>query len=89
MSIVGPRAYKPDEMESQLKNHPELVTTAEAVTKIKPGLTGIWQTSGRSNIGFDTRIKMDDEYARRANLFLDVWLIFKTIPAVIKSRGAY
>ncbi|NMB91698.1 sugar transferase [candidate division WWE3 bacterium] len=89
MSIVGPRAYKPDELATQLKKHPELRSLAEPVIKTKPGLTGLWQTSGRSNIGFEERIKLDNRYAISQNLFFDLWLILKTIPAVLKSRGAY
>ena len=89
MSIVGPRAYKPDELMTQLRKYPELRSFAEIVIKTKPGLTGLWQTSGRSNIGFEDRIKLDNRYATTRSLIYDIWLILKTIPAVLKSRGAY
>ena len=89
MSLVGPRAYKPDELENQLKKHPQLKKYAQVVMEIKPGLTGVWQTSGRSEIGFEQRIKLDYSYARRQSLLFDLWLILKTIPVVLSSRGAW
>lgn len=89
MSIVGPRAYKKDEIESQLEIHPELKEKADVVINTKPGLTGVWQTSGRSEIGFDKRLLMDYEYATKKSILFDIWLIIKTVPAVLKSRGAW
>lgn len=89
MSLVGPRAYKKDEVENQLKLHPELKKQAEFVINTKPGLTGVWQTSGRSEIGFEKRILLDYSYVVRKNIFFDLGIIFKTFPAVLKSKGAW
>lgn len=89
MSIVGPRAYKRDELDCQLELHPELKKFAEYVVNTKPGLTGVWQISGRSEIGFEKRILLDYQYAIRRNIFFDLQIILKTIPVVLKSKGAW
>jgi lipopolysaccharide/colanic/teichoic acid biosynthesis glycosyltransferase len=89
MSIVGPRAYKKDEMDCQLELHPELRNNAEYVINTKPGLTGVWQISGRSEIGFEKRILLDYQYAIRRDIFFDIQIILKTIPVVLKSKGAW
>lgn len=81
MSIVGPRPALPREanLYSDEQKYRFLV---------KPGLTCIWQVSGRSNLTFEQQISMDKEYIRRRCLLLDISLIVKTIPAVIKHDGA-
>lgn len=89
MSIVGPRAYKKDEFVNQLEQHPTLKKFAQVVMNIKPGLTGIWQISGRSEIGFEKRILLDYDYAKKRNIFFDIGIILKTLPAVLKPRGAW
>lgn len=89
MSIVGPRAYKKDEIENQLKLHPELKKCAKRATDIKPGLTGVWQISGRSEIGFEQRIVLDYNYATKTSILFDIAIILKTIPVVLKSKGAW
>ena len=55
----------------------------------KPGLTGLWQISGRSSVGFVERIKMDAEYARNRSIFYDILIIMKTPLVVIFGKGAY
>lgn len=89
MSIVGPRAYKSDEITSQLELHPDLKKHADYVVNTKPGLTGVWQINGRSEIGFDNRILLDYEYAIKRSILFDIGIIFKTIPVVLKSKGAW
>ncbi|MFS8158758.1 MAG: sugar transferase [Candidatus Roizmanbacteria bacterium] len=89
MSIVGPRAYKKDEMENQLSIHPELKKFAETVIDIKPGLTGMWQISGRSEIGFEKRILLDYDYANKKSILFDMAVMLKTVPVVLLSRGAW
>lgn len=89
MSIVGPRAYKKDEMISQSELHPELKHYSGYVINTKPGLTGVWQISGRSEIGFEKRILLDYQYAIRRNIFFDIQVILKTVPVVLKSKGAW
>lgn len=89
MSMVGPRAYYPFELEEQQKKYPNAKEYVKIILSAKPGLTGVWQTSGRSEINFDKRVEMDATYVQRRSLLYDVYLILKTIPAVLLSKGAY
>jgi undecaprenyl-phosphate galactose phosphotransferase len=88
MSIVGPRAYYPDELEEQQKKYPYTRQAVKIVLSVKPGITGFWQVTGRSEINFDKRIQMDADYARRSSVFYDLWIILKTPWAMISGRGA-
>lgn len=88
MAIVGPRAYMPDELLEQQEAYPETKAYVATLLNTKPGLTGPWQVSGRSNINFDQRVRMDASYAVRRSLFYDIRIILKTFPAVIKAEGA-
>jgi lipopolysaccharide/colanic/teichoic acid biosynthesis glycosyltransferase len=56
---------------------------------VKPGLTCIWQVTGRSDIGFDEWMRLDAEYVRNRSLWLDLRILLLTIPAVLTGRGAY
>ena len=82
MSLVGPRPYLPSEKE-------EMGEFASTVLMAKPGITGYWQTSGRSNVSFADRVRMDCWYICNWNLWLDVVMLFKTIAVVLKKKGAY
>lgn len=88
MSIVGPRAYYPFELEEQQKKYPQSREFVKIILSAKPGLTGVWQVSGRSNINFDKRVEMDARYVQRRSIFYDIYIILKTVPAVLTSRGA-
>lgn len=88
MSIVGPRAYYPFELEEQQKKYPNSRDFVKIILSAKPGLTGVWQVSGRSNINFDSRVEMDARYVQRHSIFYDFFLILKTIPAVLLGKGA-
>jgi lipopolysaccharide/colanic/teichoic acid biosynthesis glycosyltransferase len=88
MSIVGPRAYYPDELEEQQKNYPHTRKDVKIVLGVKPGITGFWQVSGRSDINFDKRIKMDADYVKKRSIVYDFWLILKTPWAMISGKGA-
>ncbi len=88
MSLVGPRAYYPYELEEQQKNYPDSRKYVKVILSGKPGLTGVWQVTGRSEINFDKRVKMDAMYVRRRSIFYDFWLMLETIPAVISGKGA-
>ena len=88
MSIVGPRAYCPFELEEQQKKYPQSREFVKIILSAKPGLTGVWQVSGRSNINFDKRVEMDARYVQRRSIFYDIYIILKTVPAVLTSRGA-
>lgn len=88
MSLVGPRAYYPFELEEQQKKYPKSRDFVKIILSSKPGLTGVWQVSGRSEINFDKRVEMDAQYVQRRSVLYDIYLIAKTIPAVLFGRGA-
>lgn len=88
MSLVGPRAYYPFELEEQQKKYPKSRDFVKVILSSKPGATGVWQVSGRSQINFDKRVEMDAQYVQRRSVFYDVYLILKTVPAVLFGRGA-
>lgn len=88
MSIVGPRAYYPDELEEQQKVYPQTKKYVKELLKIKPGITGYWQVSGRSEINFDKRVKMDADYARKKSIWQDILIILKTPWAMFSGKGA-
>lgn len=88
MSLVGPRAYYPDELRNQQRKYPHTIESVKIVLSVKPGVTGFWQVSGRSEINFDKRIEMDASYVRRRSLFYDLWIIAKTPWAMISGKGA-
>jgi len=88
MSLVGPRAYYPDELRDQQKKYPHTIDSVKIVLSVKPGVTGFWQVSGRSEINFDKRIEMDATYVRKRSLLYDLWIIAKTPSAMITGRGA-
>lgn len=82
MSVVGPRIISPDEMAQYGQWGMNLLT-------VHPGLTGLWQVSGRSDVSYEERVWLDMNYIRNWNIWLDFHIILRTIPAVLKSRGAY
>lgn len=88
MSLVGPRAYYPDELENQQIKYPTSRRYVKIILSGKPGITGIWQVSGRSEINFDKRVQMDASYVQKRSIAYDLWLLLKTIPAVLSGKGA-
>jgi len=88
MSLVGPRAYYFDEVEDQLKRFPEGKNYIDKAMSVKPGITGLWQVSGRSDIGFLDRLKLDAEYADNVSLVYDLKIILKTPYVVLLGKGA-
>lgn len=82
MAIVGPRPALPCEVAA----YP---ARAKGRLAVKPGITGLWQVSGRADIGFERMIDMDLEYAESRTLVLDIILILKTFRAVVSGRGAH
>lgn len=88
MSIVGPRPYYPDELLEQQKRYPETKKLMKEVLSVRPGITGVWQVSGRSEINFDKRIALDAKYAREKSFWLDLKIILKTPWAMISGKGA-
>lgn len=85
MSIVGPRAYRPHELIIQQKKYPETKKLVEAALMAKPGITGLWQVSGRNDVPFDKRISIDAEYAKRRSLIEDLWILIKTPKAMLSK----
>lgn len=88
MSLVGPRAYYPDELEEQQKNYPHTRALVKKVVSVKPGITGLWQVSGRSNINFDKRIALDAAYVDRLSLWNDLKIMLQTPLVMISGKGA-
>lgn len=82
MSLVGPRMITPEEMEKYDKWDINLLT-------VRPGITGLWQVSGRSDVSYDERVQLDMFYVRNWTIWLDIQLLMQTPTAVIKGRGAY
>jgi len=83
MSLVGPRMISPAEAAMYGPMQHNLLT-------VKPGLTGLWQVSGRSDLSYEQRVRLDMQYIRNYNIWLDLQiLIFQTLPAVLKGSGAY
>jgi len=81
MSLVGPRPALPYEAE----RYPAHWFGRFAV---KPGITGLWQVSGRSELTMEEMIRLDLEYVERRSLRLNIWVVLRTLPAVVSARGA-
>lgn len=88
MSIVGPRPYYPDELKEQQKRYPQTRELVKEVLSVKPGITGFWQVSGRSEINFDKRIEMDAFYARKKSILFDILILLKTPWVMLTGKGA-
>ena len=88
MSLVGPRPYHADEIEEQQKRYPGTEKYVIETQTVKPGITGFWQVTGRSNVNFDKRIQMDANYAREKSILTDFKVIVKTPFAMISGVGA-
>jgi len=82
MSLVGPRPPIPSEVEKYDSWHRRRLS-------VKPGMTCLWQISGRSGIGFDQWIKLDLEYIDHWSIWLDLRILFKTLPVVLRGAGAH
>ena len=84
MSVVGPRAITKEEVEKYYKEEGKFYYFS-----VKPGITGLWQISGRNDMDYDFRVRTDIWYVENWSFWLDIVIILKTIPAVVKSEGAY
>lgn len=82
MSMVGPRPPLPNEVDQYRPSDAIRLT-------VKPGLTCLWQISGRSNVGFDEWMEYDRQYIRNMSLWQDVNILVRTVHAVLSMRGAY
>ncbi len=88
MSLVGPRPYYQDELEQQQRKYPHTKDLVSIVLSAKPGITGYWQVSGRSEVNFDKRIKMDADYVRKRSVLFDIIILLKSPWAMISGKGA-
>lgn len=82
MSIVGPRPIVPGEIERYGVFFPDYCS-------VRPGLTGLWQVSGRNDVSYAERVQMDVSYAKAKSLIFDMLIIARTVPAVVGARGSY
>jgi Undecaprenyl-phosphate galactose phosphotransferase WbaP len=82
MSIVGPRPI----VESEVKLYGDVF---RQYTSVKPGITGLWQVSGRTNLSYDDRVLLDQFYIRHWSPWLDVYILAKTVVSLLKRDGAY
>lgn len=82
MSIVGPRMISPQEIDEYSQWDINLLT-------VKPGITGLWQVSGRSDVTYKERVRLDMYYIRNYSIWLDIEILLRTFPTVLKRRGAY
>jgi lipopolysaccharide/colanic/teichoic acid biosynthesis glycosyltransferase len=82
MSVVGPRIISPEEVSQYGQWGMNLLT-------VHPGLTGLWQVSGRSDVTYQERVGMDMTYIRNWSIWSDFQILVATIPAVVQGRGAY
>jgi len=82
MTLVGPRMISPPELEMYGEYAPKLLS-------VKPGLTGLWQVSGRQNVSYTERVKLDMYYIDHRSLVLDLEILLRTVVSVLKRQGAY
>ena len=88
MSIVGPRPYLREELEEQQAKFPGTEKYVKEMLKVKPGITGFWQVSGRSEVNFDKRIEMDAFYARKKSILFDLLIMLRTPWVMLIGIGA-
>lgn len=81
MSLVGPRPVTTEEL-------PRYAEHLDSYLAVRPGLTGHWQTSGRSDVSYQSRVLMDAEYARDWSLVWDLQIMFKTVPVLFSGKGS-
>ena len=82
MSLVGPRPI----VESEIERYGE---TYELYTRVRPGMTGLWQVSGRNDLSYENRVCLDRDYVYNWSVWLDIYIIIRTFPALFNGRGAY
>ncbi|MCR4821267.1 MAG: undecaprenyl-phosphate galactose phosphotransferase WbaP [Treponema sp.] len=82
MSFIGPRPVTAPELE-------KYGSKAEFILSVKPGLSGMWQISGRSDTGYEERVTLDSYYIQNWSVWLDIWIIIKTVYVVLRGKGAY
>jgi exopolysaccharide production protein ExoY len=82
MSLVGPRPITHEELR-------RFGGAMKQYVRVRPGISGLWQVSGRSDTSYEHRVKLDASYVKTWKLTGDIWIILRTIPSMIRGRGAY
>lgn len=85
MTLVGPRAYREEELQEYEKKFPQTKPYIDDIRRVKPGITGLWQTSGRNDLTFEQRAKLDSNYIRNRSMRQEVFILLKT-PFAMLSR---
>lgn len=83
MSLVGPRAYRHEELIEYSKKYPKTIKYINDIRSVKPGITGPWQVSGRNELPFEKRAKLDSEYIHSRSLRKEIIIILKTPAAML------
>lgn len=83
MSLVGPRAYREEELQECEKKYPNTKKYIDDIRSVKPGITGLWQTSGRNELNFEQRAKLDSKYIRNQSIRQELLIILKTPMSMI------
>ena len=83
MSLVGPRPVVREELDKYY------CEATKEYCSVRPGITGVWQVSGRNDVSYAERVAMDVEYVRTQNLWMDIVILYKTIDVVLNKKGAY
>ena len=83
MSLVGPRAYRDTELKEYAQKYPQTKKYIKIIRTAKPGITGLWQVSGRNDLSFEKRAKMDADYIKNRSTRQEIAIIFKTPMAMI------
>lgn len=78
MSLVGPRAYRDEELKEYAQKYPQTQKYIHIIRSAKPGITGLWQVSGRNDLPFEKRAKMDADYIKNRSIRQEIAIIFKT-----------
>jgi Undecaprenyl-phosphate galactose phosphotransferase WbaP len=82
MALVGPRPYLPVESD-------RIGDSLDTIVRVRPGMTGLWQVSGRTSLPFTERLTLDEYYIRNWSLWMDFSIVLRTLRAVVSARGAY
>jgi Undecaprenyl-phosphate galactose phosphotransferase WbaP len=82
MSLVGPRPIVPDEVHRYQEGY-------TLYQRVRPGITGLWQVSGRTDVGYSDRVRYDEYYVRNWSIWLDIYILLRTVWTVVRGEGAY
>jgi lipopolysaccharide/colanic/teichoic acid biosynthesis glycosyltransferase len=82
MSLVGPRPIVTDEIQRYADRY-------KYYLQVPPGITGLWQVSGRNDVDYDRRVMLDEYYVRNRSIWLNLYIIMRTVLVVIRRQGAY